>query len=118
MVESKLQKLGREILKRYLDHSSECEINVSYALKDELFHKLAENGNIFTRDIFDDCVKDVVQLIRQNVWNGFKASIMKMALDEDINFQPKMINLSTTKILDVPSYSDYPSYSPTSPSSQ
>ena len=88
-----MQQFGKYIVQKYLDETSECEINVSYALKDELFNKLHQNSNYFTKDIFDECVQECLELIRGNVWNAFKREIVNMAGDADIEYgKPSLSN--------------------------
>jgi len=73
-------------MKKYLSANSECEINVSYEAKEEVYHTLSSNENIFPVDVFDECANQCVMLIRLNIWQEFTKSIMKMAVDADVNY--------------------------------
>eukprot|EP01084_Bolivina_argentea_P056096 102704_1 len=72
------QNIGKIIMDKYIDSSGECEINVSYGTKQCVFQILEENGNMFTSNIFDGCTKEIVELIRMNIWSSFKKSIQDM----------------------------------------
>ena len=87
MSSKQMQRIGIGIMKKFIDDTSECEINVSWVTKNTVIETLQENDNQFTNDMFDECVKECVELIRNNIWNGFKKSILKMAVDADINYE-------------------------------
>mmetsp|Transcript_66048 Transcript_66048/g.105109 ORF Transcript_66048/g.105109 Transcript_66048/m.105109 type:complete len:424 (-) Transcript_66048:201-1472(-) len=83
------QQIGSDMMSKYIDRSAECEINVSYGHKAMIYYVLSENQNVFSNDIFDECCAECLELMRTNIWTGFKDSILKMAVDEDIHFEER-----------------------------
>jgi len=92
--------IGEAMMKKYVDQYSECEINVSYGAKQRIYTSLKENGNSFVIDVFDECAEECRELIQTNVWNGFKQTIMKMAVNNESNTRkptpPLLVPVSTS----------------------
>eukprot|EP00484_Ammonia_sp_Unknown_P027508 CAMPEP_0197032240 /NCGR_PEP_ID=MMETSP1384-20130603/10964_1 /TAXON_ID=29189 /ORGANISM="Ammonia sp." /LENGTH=473 /DNA_ID=CAMNT_0042461871 /DNA_START=36 /DNA_END=1457 /DNA_ORIENTATION=- len=90
------QDIGDEMMRKYFGPAAECEINVSYCEIENVRQTLKGNHHIFTEDIFDGCCNECVEMIRNNVWYGFKRSIMKMAVDADIHYHKLQHSKSNT----------------------
>ena len=104
------QQIGADILKKFIGETSECEINISWVTKNTVIQTLTMNNNQFTDNIYDECVKECIELIRNNIWIGFKRSILKMAVDADINYdahKSKSNLMDNTLQLEMPQYSSY-----------
>ena len=86
-------------MKRYLDDDSECEVNVSYVNRNGVYHTLEINQK-FTEGIFDVCCKECVELIRANIWSGFKKETLKMAVDADIAYEKDIASKSAMNLYD------------------
>eukprot|EP00484_Ammonia_sp_Unknown_P020854 CAMPEP_0197029000 /NCGR_PEP_ID=MMETSP1384-20130603/8548_1 /TAXON_ID=29189 /ORGANISM="Ammonia sp." /LENGTH=452 /DNA_ID=CAMNT_0042458091 /DNA_START=56 /DNA_END=1414 /DNA_ORIENTATION=+ len=84
---SEQQRMGQEIMTKYFDSTAECEINISYSAKETVKEKLNKHQNVFAADIFDECLQEVTDLIRTNIWHGFRGSIQKMAVHDDVYFE-------------------------------
>eukprot|EP01084_Bolivina_argentea_P310553 537414_1 len=81
------QLIGKEIIEKYISATCACEINVSWVAKSEVYNRLDVDSGVFSADIFDNCAKQCVELIRYNRWTAFKRSILKLAVDVDMNYE-------------------------------
>mmetsp|Transcript_22051 Transcript_22051/g.35386 ORF Transcript_22051/g.35386 Transcript_22051/m.35386 type:complete len:391 (-) Transcript_22051:185-1357(-) len=80
------QQIGSEMMAKYMQSMAECEINVSHIAKRRVRQQLKQNGGVFVEHLFDECLTECVELMRDNIWSSFRSSILRMAVDADIHY--------------------------------
>jgi len=84
---SEQQEMGKQIMAKFFDPTAECEINISWSAKQAVYETLKQHQSVFAADIFDQCMREVLDLIRNNIWLGFRSSIQKIAVIHDVYYE-------------------------------